>query len=106
MQALKALVIIMGILIIAGMGLLVYGLMTRVSWNEVSGQAEKPLTGQVASFDAVVSTLPAGASVASVSVENDRAVVLVQLPDGGAEIRLFDLETGSMIGTIRLKATQ
>ena len=56
MQALKALVIIMGILIIAGMGLLVYGLMTRVSWNEVSGQVEKPLTGQVASFDAVVST--------------------------------------------------
>ena len=106
MQALKALVIIMGILIIAGMGLLVYGLMTRVSWNEVSGQVEKPLTGQVASFDAVVSTLPAGASVASVSVENDRAVVLVQLPDGSAEIRLFNLETGFVIGTIRLKATQ
>ena len=105
MQALKALVIIMGILIIAGMGLLVYGLMTRVSWNEVSGQVEKPLPGQVASFDAVVSTLP-GASVASVSVENDRAVVLVQLPDGSAEIRLFNLETGFVIGTIRLKATQ
>ena len=106
MQALKALVIIMGILIIAGMGLLGYGLMTRVSWNEVSGQAEKPPTGQVASFAAVVSPLPAGASVASVSVENDRAVVLGQLPDGGAEIRLFDLETGSVRGTIRLKATQ
>ena len=106
MQALKALVIIMGILIIAGMGLLVYGLMTRVLWNEVSGQADKPQMTLAASFDVVVSTLPAGASVASVSVENDRAVVLVQLPDGGAEIRLFDLETGSVIGTIRLKATQ
>jgi len=106
MQALKALVIIMGLLIIAGMGLLVYGLLTRVSWNEVSGQAEKPPAAQTASFEAVVSTLPSGASVASVSVENNRVVVQVQLPGGGAEVRLFDLETGAVIRTIQLQAAQ
>lgn len=106
MQALKALVITMGVMIIAGMGLLVYGLITRVSWKEVAGQVDQPTVAHSAAFRAVVSRLPAGASVASVSVDKGRAVVLVRLPDGGAEIRLFDVTTGIAVGTIQLKAAQ
>ena len=104
MQALKALVIIMGVLIIAGMGLLVYGLMTRVSWDEVASQPERAPATAVSAFGAVSSALPAGASVVSVSVDKGRAVVHVRLAGGGAEIRLFDLATGAASGTIQLKA--
>ena len=99
MQALKALVIFMGVLIIAGMGLLGYGLMTRVSWDDKTVQAEAPLAAASVSF-----ALPAGATVESVAVDNGRAVVHVRLVDGGAEIRLFDLATGASSGTIQLKA--
>ena len=99
MQALKALVIFMSVLIIAGMGLLVYGLMTRVSWDDKTVQAEAPLASASVSF-----ALPAGATVESVAVDNGRAVVHVRLVDGGAEIRLFDLATGAATGTIQLKA--
>jgi hypothetical protein len=104
MQALKALVIFMGVLIIAGMGLLVYGLMTRVSWDDKTVQADAPPASTSVSFAGVSSALPAGATVESVAADNGRAVVHVRLVDGGAEIRLFDLATGAATGTIQLKA--
>lgn len=99
MQALKALVIVMGVLIIAGMGLLVYGLMTRVSWEDDSASS-----GAAKSFGDVSQTLPAGASVGEISVDGGRAVVQVRLPGGGAELRVYDLSTGAAMGTIQLKA--
>ena len=104
MQALKALVIFMGVLIIAGMGLLVYGLMTRVTWSDEAAPAAMAPASPVARIGTITSNLPAGAAVASVSVDTGRAVVHVRLADGGAEIRLFDLATGTAMGTIQLKA--
>ena len=104
MQALKALVIIMGILIMAGMGLLVYGLTTRVSWDDQVAREDPALVPSSVSFGRVASNLPTGASVVSVSVDRARAVVHVRLPDGGAEIRFFDLVTGAATGSIHLKA--
>ena len=104
MQALKALVIIMGILIMAGMGLLVYGLTTRVSWNDRAEHENPAPDSSSASFGMVASNLPTGAAVVSVSVDRTRAVVHVRLPDGGAEIRFFDLVTGATTGSIHLKA--
>ena len=99
MQALKALVIIMGVMIFAGMGLLVYGLMTRVS-----GEDDSARVAAAEAFGKISATLPAGAVVAGVSVDNGRAVVHVRLPDGGAEVRVFDLATGAATGSIELKA--
>jgi len=104
MQALKALVIIMGILIMAGMGLLVYGLTTRVSWDDRVAREDSALVPSSASFGRVASNLPIGASVVSVAVDRGRAVVHVRLPNGGAEIRIFDLMTGAATGSIQLKA--
>jgi hypothetical protein len=99
MQALKALVIFMGILIFAGMGLLVYGLMTRVGGDgdDAPDVAAKP-------FGLVEHALPAGATVAGISIDKGRAIVDVRTPGGGAELHLFDLATGAPSGTIRLKA--
>ena len=103
MQVLKALVIIMGILIMAGMGLLVYGLITRVSWNDAAAHADTAPVSSSVSFGVVASSLPTGASVVSVAVDRGRAVVHVRLPDGGAEIRFFDPMTGATMGSIQLK---
>jgi hypothetical protein len=98
MQALKALVIFMGVLIIAGMAMLVYGLMTRVG---VDDRVEQATATQA--FGLVESVLPAGATVAGVSVDGGRVVVDIRLPDGGAEVRAYDLATGAALGSIRLK---
>ena len=102
MQALKALVIFMGVLIFAGLGLLVYGLLTRVG-GEDTAEPERPQS--LKAFGIVESTLPAGATVFRVSVENGSVVVEVRQSDGGVEIRLFDLSTGAAGGTIRLLTT-
>ena len=101
MQALKALVIIMGVLIVGGMGLLVYGLVTRVSWES---EKKSVAAGPSVSFGEVVSTLPEGATIAGVSVDGGRAIVDIRLSDGGAELRVFDLSTGAPAGNIRLEA--
>jgi len=100
MQALKALVIFMGVLIVAGMALLVYGLMTRVSWDG----DEKAAAGPSVPFGEVVSTLPEGSTIAGISVDGGRAIVDIRLSDGGAELRVFDLSTGAPAGNIRLEA--
>jgi hypothetical protein len=96
MQALKALVVFMGILIFAGLGLLIYGLATRIG-----GGDDAPPPG--ANFGVVEQTLPAGAAVDGVSVEDGRAVVRVRLAGGGMELRIFDLASGAAVGTIRLR---
>lgn len=100
MQALKALVIIMGVLIVGGMGLLVYGLMTRASWESEDKRRAAPSVP----FGEVVSTLPEGATIARISVDGGRAIVDIRLSDGGAELRVFDLATGAPAGNIRLEA--
>jgi len=99
MQALRAVVIIMGVMIIAGMGLLVYGMMTQISWGDETEQS-----AVAEAFGNVASSLPTGAVVAGVSVDDGRAVVHVRLAGGGAEVRIFDLDTGAATGTIQLKA--
>lgn len=99
MQALRALVVIMGVMIIAGMGLLVYGMMTQISRGDETEQS-----AAAKAFGNVASSLPAGAVVAGVSVDDGRAVVHVRLARGGAEVRIFDLDTGMATGMIQLKA--
>jgi hypothetical protein len=96
MQALKALVVFMGILIFVAMGFLVYGLLNR------GDDAQESVAG--ASFGVVESRLPAGAAVSGMSVGDGRVVVRLRLADGGAEIRIFDLASGAALGTIRLSA--
>ena len=104
MQALKALVIFLGVLIVAGMGLLVYGLMTRVSWQkDDAGQAA---VDTARPFGLIEAALPKGAKVAGVSVDGGRAIVDIRLSNGGAELRVYDLATGQAHGSIRLKGSQ
>lgn len=95
MQALKALVIGMGVLIIAGMAILVYGLTGKVG----TSLSSKP---SPAAFGTIRANLPAGASVDTVHVEDGNAVVHLVMPDGGAQIMVFRLSDGRQTGTIEL----
>jgi hypothetical protein len=92
MQALKALVIGMGILIIAGMAILVYGLSTKFG-STMGGKETAP--GMTQAFGTIRATLPAGASV-----EN------VQMHDGGVQLMVFRLSDGRQTGTIELQPTR
>jgi hypothetical protein len=100
MQALKALVIFMGILIFVAMGFLVYGLLN------LDDDKDPPKLIAGGSFGVVESRLPAGATVRETLIEDGRAVVTVGLADGGVEIRIFDLANGTALGVIRLGGAQ
>lgn len=96
MQALKALVIGMAVLIVLGMGLLVYGIATRVG-------GERVLTKVPEGFGTVEAELPPGASVRSVSLSEGVLVVELAMPDGGARILLFRLDERRQLGTVVLE---
>ncbi len=98
MQSIKALVIFMGLLILAGLGLLVYGVVGRVS--ELAGP------GAPGGFDETVLTLPVGCSVIETRVDGDRLVVRTDGPLGYEQcqkIIIIDLQSGEVLGRIQFK---
>jgi hypothetical protein len=96
MQALKALVIGMGILIIAGMAILVYGLSNKF------GTSLSPKASDAA-FGTIRASLPAGAAVESVLLQDGSVLVHLAMPDGGAQLMVFRLSDGRQTGTIELQ---
>jgi hypothetical protein len=96
MQAVKAIVIGMGILIIAGVAILVYGLTNKF------GAPASPKPSEAA-FGTIRATMPAGASVESVQLQDGNALVQLAMPDGGAQIMVFRLSDGRQTGTIELQ---
>ena len=106
MQALKALVIFMAVLIVAGMALLAYGLVTRTGGGEGAGRlfGSAPggggAGGEVASLDLPV---PEGCRIAGTELAGDRLVVRL---DGLAErdcqqVLVVDLAGGRLLGRVR-----
>jgi hypothetical protein len=113
MQALKALVIFMGVLIVAGMALLVYGLVTRTGGEgrEAAGAAAPALqtavpapAGPLTPFGTLELPIPDGCSLAGSELAGDRLVVRVtgQVERGCQQLVIVDLASGQEIG--RLKA--
>jgi len=94
MQALKALVILMAVLIVAGMALLVYGLVTR------TGGGPGGMDGGAASLDLAV---PEGCRIAGSALEGEHLVLRL---DGLAErdcqqVLVVDLAGGRLIARVR-----
>lgn len=100
MQALKALVIGMGILIIAGMAILVYGLAGKFGVTVADKNEAQSL---VQAFGTIRATLPAGASVENVQMQDGSVLVHLLMPDGGAQLIVFRLSDGRQTGTIELQ---
>jgi len=98
MRALKALVIFMGVLILAGMGLVGYGIVKRTATPErpAPATAARP-------YGPVEISLPSGARIARTRTSGERLIVELELAGGGERLLVLDLATGGLVGTIDLK---
>ncbi len=114
MQALKAIVIFMGVLIVIGMGVVAYGIMLKFDeWQAKKDAAPEPpavtapaitmpVVAEVWTGDLKVA-IPAGARVAETVVAEDQMIVRLSLADGSQRYLVFDLGTGKQIGAIELQ---
>jgi hypothetical protein len=91
-RVLKAVVIIMGLVIVFGLGVLLVAI-----GREVSSARSR------AGFDATELALPEGARVVQIDLDGDRLAVLLELRDGRQFIQLFDARTGAAQGAVAIQ---
>jgi hypothetical protein len=91
MRALKALVIGMGVLIVAGIVVLVYAIVDKAGAPET------------ASFAPAEIVIPKGAAVAETALGDGRIALRLRLADGSGRLILIDAATGRVTGTMELK---
>lgn len=110
MQALKALVIFLAVLIVAGMALLVYGLMTRTGGEGGRATAGAPAAGAgsaprapAVDFGTLDLAIPDGCSLAGSELAGDRLVVHVtgQPGRGCQQLVIVDLLSGRELGRVK-----
>ena len=94
MRGLKILVIVMGVLLVAGVAGLVVALATRMSHRPPA---------PAAAFSAPPIMLPHGSKIESMRVGADRIVLQIDLADGSVQLLVIDLATGRQLGTIPLR---
>ncbi len=95
MPGLKALVIVLGILIVAGLTLVAVTVARRAGGPD----------GTVSSgFGEVNLRLPPGARLVDATVDGARLVLRLRLADGTDQVTIVDLQTGRPLGTVRLEA--
>lgn len=93
MMGLKVLVGVMTVLLIAGFGVMVGGMVMKARNLDRS-------------FGAAEVTLPPGAKIMETAIQGDRVVVRVALPDGEERLHVLDIGSGRPIGTIAIKRGQ
>ncbi len=109
MQALKALVYFLGILIVVMMGVVAYGIVVKfggVMDGEDAARPAAPAGPPVVAKawdENLRVALPAGARVAETVVAGGRMVVRLVLADGSQRYLVFDLESGRQRGVIDLE---
>ncbi len=110
MQALKALVIFMGVLIVAGMALLVYGLVTRTGDGGRAGEAPAPQVEQAPAaavdFGTLELAIPDGCSLAGSELAGARLVIRIdgQVERGCQQLVIVDLASGRELGRVKAVA--
>ena len=96
MAALRVLVVVMGVMLVAGVALLVVVIAGRVSHKAAS-------TGITQPFAAAPIDIPTGARIEAMSTGPDRVVLDIMLADGNRQLVVIDLATGRRLGTIPLR---
>jgi len=96
MHAVKILVVVMGVMILAGVAILIIVIAGRLPSRHAAATASQP-------FAAAPIELPAGARIESMGVATDRLVLNLVLPDGNRQLVLIDLATGRRLGIIPLR---
>jgi Family of unknown function (DUF6476) len=97
MRGLKILVIVMGVMLVAGFVGLITLIAVRLSRGGAAATPARP-------FAADPIEIPRGARIESMSVGGDRLVLEVALPEGGRQLVVIDLSTGTRLGAIELRA--
>lgn len=119
MQLLKVVVIAMGTLIAAGIGVIVYTLIERGA-EQFAGPAQGNAPGaapasaapsgagsvRTPSFGEARLGLPAGSRVEQMVVSGDRLVVSVLVPGEGERIVVIDLSSGRPLGSVALEGAR
>ena len=91
MLALKNIVGLLTVLLVAGFVALIAGLITQ------SKQRADP------GFGAAELTLPAGARVAETAASGDKLVLRVTLANGEERLLILDINSGKLLGSVVLK---
>ena len=92
---LKVLVIVMGLLIIAGFVVIAAEIARRMSTPN-AGRSPAPASGAFSERIA----LPSGARVVSMTAAGDRLVVHVETPGGPSVAYIVDPRNGALLGTV------
>ncbi len=107
MQVLKTLVIVLGVMIVAGIaviGVTIYHRATNLVNSPVPASAESAVwTGPGPGFGPVVLELPPGSRIVEMTAEDGRLILRLRLADGGRQILILDMATGKRLGTFELK---
>jgi hypothetical protein len=109
MRGLKALVIIMGVLIVAGFAVIVVTLINRSvgAPPQESGAPVSAVTKSVAATPYKTEIpIPAGATIVETDSGDGRLIIRLRLATGAARILMVDPATGQRVGTIDLPETR
>jgi Family of unknown function (DUF6476) len=97
MRALKILVVVLGVLLVAGTAALVMAIVARVQHG--------PLTAASGAAPRLA-TLPAGSRVLAAELAGDRLLVRVALQGGGEQLFLFDARSGAEVAVLDVPAAK
>lgn len=105
MRALKVLVIVLGVLLVAGIVALGFAVQYRINHPRQPSPIGGPSAiGPAAAPNAMTLDLPSGARVVGAEASGDRLVVRVELAGGSEELIIVNLATGAPIATVTLRA--
>jgi hypothetical protein len=110
LRVLKVLVVVMGILIVAGVVTIVVTIVSRLS-DKSKNQEEKSIVGvvgptEIVPFDVISHALPARARVVSVSADAGRLYVHYEAGNGGARVLVLNGATGGKLGEIGFESAR
>jgi hypothetical protein len=110
MRALKALVIGMGVLIAAGLVVVVYAVVERASAPRDSApvaavEGTGPEAARASVEDARIA-LPWGAEIAETRLAGDRVLLRLRLADGSETVEIFEAATGRRLQRLTIDRTR
>jgi hypothetical protein len=98
MRGVMILAIVMGVMIVVGTTVLITVIIGRIEHPAALPAAARP-------YAAAPIAIPRGARVAAMTTEAGRLVVDLTLPEGDQKLVVIDLATGTLVGTIELRAS-
>lgn len=101
-RLLKAIVIGLGLLIVLGVALIVYEVVSRTGQSTPISSASV----SVGAYGSATVALPEGARVIGMTGEGDQLSLLVEDADGGQRVMTIDRRSGALLGVITLESTR